>query len=84
MIGPGRLELVSERPDGRGLSVGVTLPKGSVDNNGKVVADGNGVVSHGRAKVALTGTLVKGTYQLDEVIDANGSATEAAHVVTLK
>lgn len=35
----GKEVLVSQRPDGRGLSAKVTLPKGSVDNLGKLVAD---------------------------------------------
>jgi filamentous hemagglutinin family protein len=38
-IAAGQDVLVSERPDGRGLSMKVTLPKGSVDNEGRLVAD---------------------------------------------
>jgi filamentous hemagglutinin family protein len=38
-IAAGQDVLVSERPDGRGLSMKVTLPEGSVDNEGHLVAD---------------------------------------------
>ena len=38
-IAAGQDVLVSERPDGRGLSMKVTLPKGAVDNEGRLVAD---------------------------------------------
>ena len=36
---PGDTVLVSESPDGRGLSAAVTMPQGSVDNFGRVTAD---------------------------------------------
>ncbi len=35
----GQQVLVSDRPDGRGLSASVTLPSGSVENSGRIVAD---------------------------------------------
>jgi filamentous hemagglutinin family protein len=35
----GKQVMLSERPDGRSLSAAVTLPDGSVDNEGKIVAD---------------------------------------------
>ena len=35
----GQQVLLSERPDGRGLSAQVQLPSGSVDNSGRIVAD---------------------------------------------
>jgi filamentous hemagglutinin family protein len=38
-IAAGQDVLVSERPDGRGLSMKVTLPQGSVNNEGRLVAD---------------------------------------------
>ena len=40
----GKEVLMSERPDGRGLSVEVTLPEGSVDNQGKLVADAGSIL----------------------------------------
>jgi len=42
----GKQVLVSERPDGRGLSVNVTLPEGSVDNTGKMTADAGTIALH--------------------------------------
>ncbi len=36
----GKEVLMSERPDGRGVSMKVNLPDGSVDNYGKLIADG--------------------------------------------
>jgi filamentous hemagglutinin family protein len=38
-LAAGQTVLLSERPDGRGMSMAVTLPRGSVDNFGKLVAD---------------------------------------------
>jgi filamentous hemagglutinin family protein len=38
-IAAGQDVLVSERPDGRGLSMKVNLPAGAVDNEGRLVAD---------------------------------------------
>jgi len=35
----GQQVMVSERPDGRGLSAQVSLPDGSVDNTGRLIAD---------------------------------------------
>jgi filamentous hemagglutinin family protein len=42
----GKEVLMSERPDGRGLSVQVRLPEGSVDNQGKLVADAGSILVH--------------------------------------
>jgi filamentous hemagglutinin family protein len=39
----GKEVLVSERPDGRGLSAKVSLPEGSVDNRGKLIADAGSI-----------------------------------------
>jgi filamentous hemagglutinin family protein len=38
-LAAGQTVLLSERPDGRGMSMAVTLPRGSVDNYGHLVAD---------------------------------------------
>jgi hypothetical protein len=63
-----------------GARVALWLQRGS-----SVVADASGVVSRGAAKIALASAAIrKGTYQLIEVIDAKGLATEASHVLTLK
>ena len=62
----GKEVLVSERPDGRGLSARVTLPEGSVDNSGKVVADGGVIAMH--AQVVNQGGLV----QANSVREVNG------------
>jgi filamentous hemagglutinin family protein len=42
----GRELLLTERPDGRGLSANVRLPEGSVDNTGKLIADAGTVALH--------------------------------------
>ena len=44
----GKQLLMSERPDGRGLSVSVRLPQGSVDNQGKLVADAGSILLQAR------------------------------------
>jgi len=38
-LAAGQTVLLSERPDGRGMSLQVTLPQGSVDNYGNLIAD---------------------------------------------
>jgi filamentous hemagglutinin family protein len=35
----GKEVMISERPDGRGLSANVRLPAGSIDNSGRIIAD---------------------------------------------
>jgi len=48
-----------------------------------VVADGSGVVKHGHARITLS-PVKKGTYQLVEVIDSKGLATEVIHIMKVK
>ena len=62
----GKEVLMSERPDGRGLSVQVQLPEGSVDNQGKLVADGGSILIHAQT-VNQNGIL-----QANSVRDRNG------------
>ena len=42
----GKDVLISERPDGRGLSAHVRLPEGSVDNTGRLIADAGSIALH--------------------------------------
>jgi hypothetical protein len=42
----GKEVLISERPDGRGLSASVRLPEGSVDNKGQLIADAGTIALH--------------------------------------
>ena len=44
----GQTVTLSERPDGRGMSMQVTLPQGSVDNCGNVIADGGIIALNAR------------------------------------
>ena len=44
----GKEVLVSERPDGRGLSAKISLPDGSVDNHGKLIADAGSIALNAR------------------------------------
>jgi filamentous hemagglutinin family protein len=62
----GQQVLVSERPDGRGLSAKVKLPSGSVDNAGRILADAG--------TIALQAQVVNqnGLIQADSVSDQNG------------
>ncbi|MGH7972593.1 MAG: hypothetical protein ACREIC_28090, partial [Limisphaerales bacterium] len=62
----GKEVLVSERPDGRGLSAHVTLPAGSVDNSGKIIADAGSIMLH--AQVVNQGGLL----QANSVREVNG------------
>jgi filamentous hemagglutinin family protein len=45
-LAAGQTVLLSERPDGRGMSMQVTLPGGSVDNEGRLIADGGTIAMH--------------------------------------
>jgi filamentous hemagglutinin family protein len=63
----GEKVLVSTSPDGRGLSAEVTLPKGSVDNNGKLMADGGSIAL--RAEVVNQ----RGLIQANSVREVNGT-----------
>jgi len=47
-LASGQTVLLSERPDGRGMSMEVTLPKGSVNNYGTIVADGGTIAMNAR------------------------------------
>ena len=62
----GKELLVSDRPDGRGLSAKVSLPGGSVDNFGKLVADGGTIAIH--AQVVNQSGIVRA----DSVRERNG------------
>jgi len=62
----GKEVLVSERPDGRGLSASVKLPAGSVDNKGNLIADAGTIALH--AQVVNQNGLV----QADSVREHNG------------
>ena len=42
----GKQVLISERPDGRGLSANVALPDGAIDNFGKISADAGTIALH--------------------------------------
>lgn len=44
----GQEVLLSERPDGRGLSASVALPTGSVDNGGRLIADAGTIALNAR------------------------------------
>jgi len=62
----GEQVLVSTSPDGRGLSAKVTLPQGSVDNEGNLIADGGSIIA--QAQTVNNNGLV----QADSVQNNNG------------
>jgi filamentous hemagglutinin family protein len=62
----GKQVLVSERPDGRGLSASLTLPQGSVDNSGKLIADAGTIAVN--AQVVNQG----GVVQANSLREVNG------------
>ena len=62
----GKEVLLSERPDGRGLSAKVTLPEGSIDNTGRLIADAGTIALH--AQVVNQNGLV----QANSVRERNG------------
>lgn len=65
-LASGQTVLLSERPDGRGMSMEVTLPGGSVNNDGKLVADAGTIAMD--AKVVNQ----NGFIQANSVRDQNG------------
>ena len=65
-LAAGQTVLLSERPDGRGMSMQVTLPGGSVDNEGKLIADGGTIAM--RAQVVNQ----NGFIQANSVRNQNG------------
>ena len=68
----GQTVTLSERPDGRGMSMQVTLPQGSVDNYGNVIADGGTIALN--AKVVNQNGLI----QANSVQNQNGVITLVA------
>jgi filamentous hemagglutinin family protein len=62
----GENVMLSERPDGRGVSANVEIPSGSVDNNGKITANAG--------EIALDAQVVNqnGIIQADSVQNQNG------------
>lgn len=62
----GEKVMVSTRADGRGFSADVTLPQGSVDNNGKLIADAGTIALN--AQVVNQGGLI----QANSVRDQDG------------
>ncbi|MFO1475627.1 MAG: filamentous hemagglutinin N-terminal domain-containing protein [Verrucomicrobiota bacterium] len=47
-LAAGQEVLVSERPDGRGLSASVTLPSGAINNSGQIIADAGTIALNAR------------------------------------
>ena len=66
-LAAGQTVLLSDRPDGRGMSMQVTLPRGSVDNEGRLIADGGTIAMN--ARVVNQG----GFIQANSVKDVNGT-----------
>ena len=62
----GQEVLVSERPDGRGLSAEVRLPSGVVDNQGRILADAGEIALHARV------VNQSGTIEANSVRERNG------------
>jgi filamentous hemagglutinin family protein len=65
-LAAGQTVTLSERPDGRGMTMNVVLPQGSVDNHGNIVADGGTIALN--AQVVNQG----GFIQANSVKDDNG------------
>ncbi|MGO8837523.1 MAG: beta strand repeat-containing protein [Limisphaerales bacterium] len=65
-LAAGQTVLLSDRPDGRGMSMRVRLPAGSVDNEGRLIADGG--------TIAMNAQVVNqnGFIQANSVKDVNG------------
>jgi filamentous hemagglutinin family protein len=66
-LAAGQRVVLSERPDGRGLSMQVNLPEGSVDNEGHITADAGTIAMNART------VNQDGFVQANSVRDANGT-----------
>jgi filamentous hemagglutinin family protein len=82
----GQTVLVSTAPDGRGLSAQVTLPQGSVDNAGNLIADGGSIAAQAQT-VNQSGVVqansaqnVNGTIELvaGDTVNLNAGSTLSA------
>ncbi len=62
----GQQVLITDQPDGRGLAAAVSLPAGSIDNTGKLIADAGTIAL--RAQVVNQNGLV----QADSALEHNG------------
>lgn len=82
----GQTVLVSMSPDGRGLSAQVTLPQGSVDNEGNLIADGGSIaaqaltVNQSGVVRANSAQNVNGTIELvaSDTVNLNAGSTLSA------
>lgn len=62
----GKEVLISERPDGRGLSAKASLPSGAIDNHGRLLADAGEVALQARV------VNIEGRIQADSLRERNG------------
>lgn len=65
-LASGKEVLLSQRPDGRGLSTSVTLPSGSIQNSGQITADAGTIALHARV------VNQSGSIQANSVREHNG------------
>ena len=65
-LASGKEVLLSQRPDGRGLSTSVTLPSGSIQNSGQIAADAGTIALHARV------VNQSGSIQANSVREHNG------------
>ncbi len=89
MLPPSAIKfpLLSTSPDGRGLSAQVTLPQGSVDNNGNLIADGGSIalqaqmVNQNGLVQANSAQEVNGTIELvgSDSVNLGANSTISAH-----
>ena len=83
----GEKVLMSDRADGRGVSATVTLPQGSVDNSGKLIADAGTIALN--AQVVNQGGLVQANSVREqngviEVVASGSVNLEAGSTITAK
>ncbi len=65
-LASGKEVLLSQRPDGRGLSTSVSLPSGSIQNSGQITADAGTIALHARV------VNQSGSIQANSVREHNG------------
>lgn len=65
-LASGKEVLLSQRPDGRGLSTSVALPSGSIQNSGRIAADAGIIALHARV------VNQSGSIQANSVREQNG------------
>ena len=77
-LAAGQTVMLSERPDGRGMSMKVTLPQGSVNNYGHLIADAGTIALN--AKVVNQNGFIQANSVRNKTASSNSVAADALNL----